>query len=114
MTFGENDARNSCVVVEDAEVVPQACVEELADRVCLPESDFKRKQAAGNERCMGLGDEKAIDAEAVWILFGPAEEREVGFMIADFGSERGLVGGCNVRRVGDDDVEGAFNGGEQV
>jgi len=68
--------------------VPVLFIEERTDRVALAEADFEGKQATGDECGVGLRDESAVDGEAV----GSSEEREMGFMVADFGGEGGCVG----------------------
>ncbi len=55
---------------------------------------------------MGLGDEAAVDFEAV--LAG--EERGGGFVVADLGVERVAVGGGDIGWVGDDSVKGFAEG----
>jgi len=78
--FGKDDAGNSCVVIEDADVVPEVFRQESADGRALAEAEY--------ERGVGLGDEKTVDGQSV----GAGEEREVGFVVADFGGESGCVG----------------------
>jgi hypothetical protein len=65
-------------------------------------ADLEREQAVGFERGAGLGDEAAVDVQAV----RTGEERGGGFEVADLGMESGAVGGGDVGRVGDDGVEG--------
>ena len=45
--FGQDDAGDSCVVVEDAEIVPVSFREECADGIALAEADFESEKAVG-------------------------------------------------------------------
>ena len=97
---GEGDAGDGGVVVEEADGLPVG--EEFGEGVALAEADFEGEKAAGAEEIEGLGDEAAVDVEAV----GAGVEGERGFVIADLGGEGGGVVEGDVGRVGGDDVEG--------
>ena len=97
----QNDARDGGVVREDADVAPEVGVDECANSIALAEADLEGEKAAGEQCGVGLRNEAAIDAEAV----GAGEEREVGFVVADFRGEGGSVGEGDIGWVGDDDVE---------
>ena len=74
----------------------------------LAEADLEGEEAAGAEGVEGLGDEAAVEREAV----GAGVEGERGFVVADLGGEGGGVGVGDVGRVGDDGVEGRCFGGQ--
>ena len=61
--MGEGDAGDLLEVVDEADVVPVG--EEGGDGVALAVADFEGEQAVGFERGVGLGDEAAVDVEAV-------------------------------------------------
>ena len=96
---GEGDAGDLLEVVDEAEGVPVG--EEGGDGVALVVAEFEGEEAVGFERGAGLGDEAAVDVEAV----GAGKEGGGGFVVADLGVEGGAVGGGDVGRVGDDRVE---------
>ena len=68
------------------------------DGVALVVADFEGEQAVGFEGGVGLGDEAAVDIEAV----GAGEEGGGRFVVADLGMEGVAVGGGDVGRVGDE------------
>ena len=68
--------------------MPEVFRQESADGRALAEAEFECEKAARYERGVGLGDEKTVDGQSV----GAGEEREVGFVVADFGGESGCVG----------------------
>ena len=67
----------------------------------LAVADFECDEAAGGESGEGLRDEATVDFEAV--IAG--EEGEGWFVIADFDGEGIAIGGGDVGRIGDDEVE---------
>lgn len=87
-------------------VVP-AC-EEFDDRHVLGMAYLQRDKSFGEEGGVGLGDEAAVEVEAV----GACEEGGGGLVVADLGVEGGAVGVWDVGGVADDGVEGG--GGGQV
>ena len=91
-------------VVDDTDIVPVG--EEVEDILALTMADLEREQAVGFERGVGLGDEAAVDVQAV----RTGEERGGGLEVADLGMEGRAVGGWDVGRVGDDDIKGRFAG----
>jgi hypothetical protein len=101
---GESDARDAGEIGKEGDIEP--AVEEAFDGLGLAEAEFEGEEAAGAEDVGGLGDEAAVDVEAV----GAGEEGGGGFVIADFGGEGWAVVFGDVGRVGDDGVEGG--GGE--
>ena len=105
--FGEGDAGDAGVVVEEADVVPGG--QELGEGVALAESELKREQAVFAQGFVGGGDEASVDVEAL----GAGEESGVGFVVDDFALHGGGVACGDVGRVGDDGVEG-FGGGVEA
>lgn len=95
---GEGGAWDLLEVVDEAEGIPAA--EQRGDSVTLAMTDLERKQASGFERDARLGDEAAIDLEAV----RTGKERGGGFEVANLGVQSGAVGGGDVGRIGDDGV----------
>jgi hypothetical protein len=81
-------------------------IEEAFDGLGLAEAELEGEEAAGAEDVGGLGDEAAVDVEAVWA----GKEGGGGFVVADFGGKGVAVVFGDVGRVGDDGVEGG--GGE--
>ena len=77
----------------------------------MSETDFERNVASGGERCEGVGDEAAIDIEAI----AACKEGQRRFVVAHFNGERGAVGMRHVGGIGYDDVEDFIGDrGEQV
>jgi hypothetical protein len=74
-------------------------------------TDLEGKKAAGLESLMGLGDEAAVDVEAV----GASEERSDGLVLANLRMELRRVGERDIRRIADDgvEVEAALAGGKR-
>ena len=60
---GEGDARDLLQVVEEAEFVPAG--QQRGDDIALPVADLEGEQAVGPQRGARLGNEAAIDVEAV-------------------------------------------------
>ena len=87
-------------VVDETEGVPAG--EQRGDGITLAVTDFEGEQASGLECGARLGDEAAIDFEAV----RTGKERSGGFEVANLRMKSGAVGGGDVGRVGDDGVEG--------
>ena len=96
---GEGDAGDLLEVVEEAEGVPIG--EEGGEGVALVVTEFEGEEAVGFERGAGLGDEAAVDVEAI----GAGKESGGGFVVADLGVQGRAVGGGDVGWVGDNGVE---------
>ncbi len=72
---------------------------------------FEKQAAAGFQKARGFRDETGIDRETV----RAGEECKRGFVIADLALQRKPVGFGNVRRVGDDQIEGLVaEGGAEI
>src|ERR1039458_6861294 len=95
---GEGGAWDLLEVVDESEGVPAG--EQRGDGVTLAVTDFEGEQASGFECGARLGDEAAIDFEAV----RTGKERGGGFEVANLGMQSGAVGGGDVGRIGDDGV----------
>ena len=93
---GEGYAGDLLQVVDEADGFPVG--EESGDFVALALADFEGEEAVGFEGGVGLGDEAAVDREAV----GTGEERGGGLVVSDLGVQGVPVGGGDVRRVGDE------------
>jgi hypothetical protein len=106
----DGDARDLLQVIDKEEVVP-VC-EKSRQRGLLALADFEREKAVGLEQALGLGDEAAVDVEAV----GACKESGNWLVLADLGMEAGAVRGGNVRGIAGDSVEGGpgGQGGEEV
>src|SRR6185312_17235965 len=76
------------------------CGEQAGDGVALAVTDLHQETAAGVEGMPCAGDEAAVDVQSG----GPGEERVGRFVAADLLFQNFVFG--NVRRVGDDGVEG--------
>src|ERR1039458_1373258 len=87
---GEGYAGDVLQVVEEAELVPVG--QERGDGFAPVVADLKGEQAVGLERGARLGDEAAVEVEAV----RTGEERCGGFMVAHLGMEGVAVGGGNI------------------
>jgi hypothetical protein len=87
-------------IVDDFDVAP-VTVEHLADRAERGVAEFEDQAAAGFQQAGGVRDEATVNVESA----GAGEERERGFMVADFTLERGSAGLGNVGRVRDDQIE---------
>jgi hypothetical protein len=90
-------------------------MKKLGEGFALAVAELEGEKAAGFEGLVGLGDEAAVDVEAV----GAGEEGLSGFVLADLRVEVGCFRDRNVRRVADDGVEvavllGGWEGGEEV
>jgi hypothetical protein len=83
--------------------------EQGGDGLALALADFEGEEAGGFERGTRLGDEAAIDVEAV----DAGEECGGRFVVTDLGVEGVAVGGGDVGWVGDDGVEGGIAGRER-
>ncbi len=105
--FGEGDAGDAGVVVEEADVVPGG--EEFGEGVALAEAELECEQAVFAQGVVRGGDEAAVDVEAV----GAGEESGVGLVVDDFALHGGGVACGDVGRVGDDGVKG-FGGGVEA
>jgi hypothetical protein len=86
-------------VIDERDLLPG--FEQRCEGLALAVTDLKRKQAVLLQRCEGLGNEAAVEVEAV----GTGEEGRRGLIIADLGMEAGAVGFRYVGRVAHDDVE---------
>lgn len=106
----DGDTRDLLQVVDKEEVMP-VC-EKSRQRGLLALADFEREKAVGLKQALGLGDEAAVDIEAV----GACKESGNWLVLADLGMEAGAVSGGNVRRIADDSVEGGPGGqrGEEI
>lgn len=83
---------------EEADGVPVG--EEGGEGVALVVAELEGEEAAGFEGGVGLGDEAAVDLQAV----GAGEEGGGGFVVADLRVECGTVGRRDVGWVGGNGV----------
>ena len=79
-------------------------------RIALVPAYFDEHSGAGSELVFGLFDEPFNDGHAV----GATVEGESGFVVGDFPGQVGDFGGWDVGGVGDEDVDGSGDGGEEV
>jgi hypothetical protein len=93
---GEDDTRDALQVVDEADGGPAG--EQCGEGVMLAVTDLECEQAVGCKGGAGLGDEAAIDGEAILA----SEESRAWFVVADLGMEGCAVGFGNVGRVGDE------------
>lgn len=109
--LGRDDALDSLEIGSEFDLMEAGEREHSFNGGRLAVSDFGGDETAGDETIEGLGDEAAVDIEAV----GAGEEREGGLVVADFDGKGGPVDCGNVWRVGGDDVELLTDeGGEKV
>ena len=99
--MSSSDAGDALQVGGEFNVGETGVGEESVDGWLLAVADFERDEAAGGESGEGLRDEAAVDFEAVVA----GEEGEGWFVIADFDGEGIAIGGGDVGRIGDDEVE---------
>ena len=92
---GEGGAWDLLEVVDEAECIPAG--EQRGDGVTLAVTDLEGEQASGFECGARMGDEAAIDLEAV----RTGKERGGGFEVANLGMQSGAVGGGDVGRIGE-------------
>src|ERR1700739_1315041 len=106
----DGDAGDALEIGRELDIGESGVFEESMDRRLLAVADFERDETAGDESGEGLRDEATIDAEPV-----VGEEGECGLVIANFDGEGIAIGGGDVWRVGDDNVEGlAVDWGEEI
>ena len=86
-------------VIDERDLAPG--FEEHREGFALAVANLKREETVWFQRDVGLGDEAAVEVEAL----GTGEKSGCGFVIADLRMQRGVVGFRDVRRVADDGVE---------
>jgi hypothetical protein len=96
---GESDTGDLLEVFDERDLLPG--LEECCERFTLAMADLKGEKAVWFQCGVGLGDEAAVEVEAV----GAGEESGCGLVVADLRVEGGAVGFGDVRRIADDGVE---------
>jgi hypothetical protein len=99
--FRRDDARNASEIARDADVRPGRRFKQRLNRRERVVAEFENEQAAGFEARGGLRDEVCVKL----IAFFAAVKSELGFVIADFPSERGPFPAADVGRIANNKIK---------